>query len=134
MTVTPTQTPSATAFFTVTSSVPQIRVSVPTNCRVGPGKVYDLVGALLVGEVAQVIARDPTGNYFYIPNPDSPGDYCWVWGEYATISGSLAGIPIYFGWLRAQRIHGDVTININPDSIYTGALGGAAFARRAVQA
>jgi benzoyl-CoA reductase subunit A len=29
--------------------------------------------------------------------------------------------------------YGDVTININPDSIYTGALGGAAFARRAVQ-
>jgi benzoyl-CoA reductase subunit A len=28
--------------------------------------------------------------------------------------------------------YGDVTININPDSIYTGALGGAEFARRAV--
>jgi benzoyl-CoA reductase subunit A len=27
--------------------------------------------------------------------------------------------------------YGDVTINIDPDSIYTGALGGAAFARRA---
>jgi benzoyl-CoA reductase subunit A len=33
-----------------------------------------------------------------------------------------------------QENYGDVTININPDSIYTGALGGAAFARRAVQA
>jgi benzoyl-CoA reductase subunit A len=30
--------------------------------------------------------------------------------------------------------YGDVTINIDPDSIYTGALGGAAFARRAVHA
>ncbi len=28
--------------------------------------------------------------------------------------------------------YGDVTININPDSIYTGALGAAEFARRAV--
>jgi benzoyl-CoA reductase subunit A len=28
--------------------------------------------------------------------------------------------------------YGDVVININPDSIYTGALGAAAFARRAV--
>jgi len=27
--------------------------------------------------------------------------------------------------------YGDVTININPDSIYTGALGAAEFARRA---
>jgi hypothetical protein len=95
ITPTPTTTHTPTAIFTFTPVVPMISVSVPTNCRVGPGKVYDLVGALLVGEVAQVIARDPTGNYFYIPNPDSPGDYCWVWGEYATISGSLAGIPIY---------------------------------------
>ncbi|HSD21590.1 MAG TPA: benzoyl-CoA reductase subunit A [Anaeromyxobacter sp.] len=30
--------------------------------------------------------------------------------------------------------YGDVVININPDSIYTGALGGAEFARRAVAA
>lgn len=30
--------------------------------------------------------------------------------------------------------YGDVVININPDSIYTGALGAAAFARRAVEA
>ncbi len=29
--------------------------------------------------------------------------------------------------------YGDVTININPDSIYTGALGGAAFALRAAE-
>ena len=28
--------------------------------------------------------------------------------------------------------YGDVTLNINPDSIYTGALGGATFAWRAV--
>jgi benzoyl-CoA reductase subunit A len=31
-----------------------------------------------------------------------------------------------------QENYGNVTININPDSIYTGALGAAAFARRAV--
>jgi benzoyl-CoA reductase subunit A len=29
--------------------------------------------------------------------------------------------------------YGDVTININPDSIYTGALGAAEFARRAAE-
>jgi benzoyl-CoA reductase subunit A len=28
--------------------------------------------------------------------------------------------------------YGEMTININPDSIYTGALGGATFAWRAV--
>ena len=29
--------------------------------------------------------------------------------------------------------YGEVTININPNSIYTGALGGAEFARRAAE-
>jgi benzoyl-CoA reductase subunit A len=33
-----------------------------------------------------------------------------------------------------QENYGDMTININPESIYTGALGAAEFARRAVEA
>ena len=32
-----------------------------------------------------------------------------------------------------EENYGKVTINIDPDSIYTGALGGAAFALRAAQ-
>jgi len=52
-------------------------------------------GALLVGEVAQVYGRDPTGRYWYIRNPDSTNGYCWLWGEYATVTGSTAFLPIY---------------------------------------
>jgi hypothetical protein len=94
-TVSPTQTPTATLFFTPTALTPQISVSVATNCRVGPGKVYRMVGALLVGEVAQVYGRDPTGQYWYIRNPDSASGYCWLWGEYATVVGNTALIPVY---------------------------------------
>ncbi len=54
---TPTQTLSPTPIFTPTPLVPQISVSVATNCRVGPGKAYERVGALLVGEVAQVLVE-----------------------------------------------------------------------------
>jgi len=36
--------------------------------------------------------------------------------------------------LLIKENYGDVTINIDPDSIYTGALGAAEFARRAVAA
>lgn len=97
-TVTPTQIPTetltATVTLTSTPSVPQISVSVPTNCRVGPGKVYKMVGALLVGEVAEVYGRDPTGNYWYIRNPDSPNNYCWLWGEYATVTGNISFLPV----------------------------------------
>ena len=94
-TFTPTQTLTATLVFTPTRTLPQISVSVPTNCRSGPGKVYKLEGALLVGDLAQIFGRDPTGQYWYIHNPDSVVNYCWVWGEYATILGDIAFLPIY---------------------------------------
>ncbi|MBI3158206.1 MAG: hypothetical protein HYZ26_01230 [Chloroflexi bacterium] len=85
-----TPEPSATS----TQGVPMISVSVDTNCRVGPGNVYDYKGALLVGEKAEVLARDPSSNYYYIPNPDGSGN-CWVWAQYATIEGDASALPVY---------------------------------------
>lgn len=94
-TLSPTQTLTATPAFTATPIVPLVSVSVPTNCRVGPGKVYKRVGALLVGEVAQVYGRDPTWSYWYIRNPDSTNDFCWLWGEYASVTGNTSILPVY---------------------------------------
>ena len=94
-TFTPTVTLTATPVFTSTPLVPLISVSVSTNCRVGPGRIYDRVGALLVGETAEVYGRNPGGNYWYIRNPDSNGGFCWLWGEYATLSGNLSALPVY---------------------------------------
>lgn len=93
-TVTPTVTLTPTPIFTATPLVPLISVSVPTNCRVGPGKIYDRTGALLVGEIAEVVGRDPTGNYWYIRNPDVANDFCWLWGEYATLTGNYTALPM----------------------------------------
>jgi len=98
---TPTLTPepvlSATPDFTETPSTPTISVSVDTNCRVGPGAVYPRVGILLVGETAEIFGREAKGEYWYIRNPDVADngvEFCWVWGEYATISGNL--LPLLF--------------------------------------
>ncbi len=92
---TSTETATPTLYFTPTPFLPQISVSVATNCRVGPGKIYDQVGALPVGKTVQVYARDPSGMYWYIKNPDSSGEYCWVWGEYATVTGLTYILPMY---------------------------------------
>lgn len=94
-TLTPTQIWTATPVFTYTPVVPRISVSVPTNCRVGPGKVYRMVGAILVGESAEVYGRDPTGQYWYIRNPNSHTEFCWAWGEYATVSGDTSRLPVH---------------------------------------
>jgi hypothetical protein len=53
------------------------------------------VGALLVGEVAEVVGRNAAGTYWYIRNPDSSTGFCWLWGEYATLVGNLAALPVY---------------------------------------
>jgi hypothetical protein len=94
-TLTPTETLTPTPIFTSTPAVPQISVSVATNCRVGPGRVYDRVGALLVGQVAEVAGRNNTGNYWYIRNPNRNTEFCWLWGEYATLSGNTSALPVY---------------------------------------
>ncbi len=92
-TSTPTLIPTATR--TSTPSEPMVSVSVPTNCRVGPGKIYQLVGGLPSGKWVRVYARDPGGDYWYIRNPDKPTQYCWIWGEYATVIGPIGQLPVY---------------------------------------
>ncbi len=94
-TLTPTITLTPTPPFTPTPEIPLISVSVSTNCRSGPGKVYDMVGALLVGQIAQIYARDPTNNYWYIRNPDGDPEFCWVWGKYATVTGPVLLVPVF---------------------------------------
>lgn len=94
LTETPTLVPTFT--FTATVQIPMISVSVATNCRNGPGKVYGYEGALLVGQTVEILAAESTGNYWYIHNPETDEDkYCWVWDEYATIVGDTSILPIY---------------------------------------
>ena len=98
-TVAPTSTaivlpsPVLTSTTGVTPGVAQVTVSVPTNCRVGPGVAYQRVGALLVGEVAEVVGRHASRDYWIIRNPDRPGELCWLWGAYATLTGNTGVIP-----------------------------------------
>jgi len=98
-TLAPTQTATVTAtstfFLSPIPLYPELSVTIPTNCRKGPGKIYDQVGALLTGRTVRIYARDPSGAFWLIENPDSPGEYCWVWGEYANISGPTYMLPEY---------------------------------------
>ncbi|MGE5249466.1 MAG: hypothetical protein ACM3QS_04560 [Bacteroidota bacterium] len=94
-TLTATLAPTLTLPYTTTPLMVQVTVTVPTNCRTGPGIAYTRVGALLVGEVAQVIARNSAGTYWYIRNPDRPPEYCWLWGQYAIVTGNIGTLPIY---------------------------------------
>ena len=90
---TPTTVASPTPATTSTPNKPTASVSIDTNCRTGPGQVYGIVGALLIGESAEVTGKNIGSNYWIIKNPDSPTTTCWLWGQYATVSGNLASLP-----------------------------------------
>jgi hypothetical protein len=91
-----TETPTPMVPSTATPAAPMISVSVATNCRSGPGKIYDYLGALLVGQTVEIYAREVTGNYWYIRNPEATEEeYCWIWGNYATIAGDVSVLPVY---------------------------------------
>lgn len=76
-----------------TPGIPMVSVSVNTNCRTGPGRSYDYQGALLVGETEEIVALSTLPNYWYITNPDKPGEFCYLWGEYATVVGETQALP-----------------------------------------
>ena len=91
-----TSTPqfTATLGFTSTPAVPTVTVSQNTNCRTGPGTQYDLVGGLLVGQSAEVVGKNSASNYWIIKTPGGSGT-CWLWGQYATVSGNVAALQEY---------------------------------------
>jgi len=93
-TITPTITMTATNTTTPTREKAMVRVSVDTNCRSGPGTIYDYIGALFVGEQAEVVGRSADGQYWIINNPDRDGE-CWLWGQYAEVVGQTAELTVY---------------------------------------
>ena len=86
---------TATPGPTSTPSVPQVTVSTNTNCRFGPGVVYSSLDALLVGQTAEVVGKNSSvPNYWVIKRINGSGT-CWLWGEYATVTGNTANLPEY---------------------------------------
>jgi len=75
--------PPATGPVTVT-------VSVATNCRSGPGQNFANLYGMPVGQVAKVIAKNTYTGYWIIEIPGQNGQSCWLWGQYATVTGDTA--------------------------------------------
>ncbi len=69
-----------------------VTVTVSTNCRTGPAKSYTRVGVLNPGEQALVVGKNEALDYWIIENPDAAGT-CWLWGQYANVSGNMASLP-----------------------------------------
>jgi len=63
-----------------------------TNCRTGPGQSYEVLFTLLPGASVEIAGRYPTNNYWTV-KVEGLDEPCWMWGEYATPSGSYWAVP-----------------------------------------
>lgn len=93
-TAVPTSHPSPTITLTATPMPPMVTVSVDTNCRTGPGLVFPYWDAFLVGMEAEVVGVLPARSYYFIRNPGDSKGFCWLWGEYASVTGELSLAPV----------------------------------------
>jgi len=90
-TITPTSGPTLT--ITPTYSVPMLTLREQTNCRSGPGQSYDILFAYVKGAKREIIGYYAEQNYWLVKAPESATGECWVWGEYADITGSYWVVP-----------------------------------------
>jgi hypothetical protein len=89
-TITLTPQPSATP----TLEGVWLTVVENTNCRSGPGIVYDLITTIKKDQKVQALARNPDNDYYYIQNPNG-GGFCWLWDQYSTLSGNITILPVF---------------------------------------
>jgi uncharacterized protein YgiM (DUF1202 family) len=101
---TPTQPSAATETPTPVATLANTPTTVPsgqtalvnqnTNCRSGPSADYDLIVTFLKGDSAKIVSRTSVDGYVLVEDPNNPGQSCWLWTQYVTISGDLSSLPV----------------------------------------
>ncbi len=84
--------PPATVNATPSSNITTVTVSSATNCRTGPGQEYANIYGLPLGQIAEVVGKNTATNYWIIKIPNGNGT-CWLWGQYATVTGDTSALP-----------------------------------------
>jgi hypothetical protein len=91
----PATTPTATTapVATATRAGPMLTVhpggEPQVNVRSGPGRNYDIVGVLVVGQWVPALGRTPGGDWIQIAYSGAPGGVAWVYAYLADITGEL---------------------------------------------
>lgn len=87
------ETASATPAPSPTLGPPFAIASVNSNCRGGPGSVYDVLGYLLAGDRTRIRGRDLPTNWWVVDQMDGSGT-CWVANNLTGEEGDLSQVPI----------------------------------------
>jgi hypothetical protein len=66
-----------------------------TNCRTGPGGLYDLVTTFKTGAKVEVLARDLGGGFIFVKNPEKPEEQCYILANNVKLTGDTSILPQY---------------------------------------
>lgn len=86
-TLTPTRTPRPPSAYAMARDF-------PVNCRFGPGTFYAVLDNLAPFQRAQAAGRDVTGAWWYLHNPNFPGQFCWVAASATDLDGETESLPV----------------------------------------
>jgi hypothetical protein len=92
-TETATETPVPSPTDTATPVPPMAEVNRESNCRVGPGGIYELVATYQAGQLLEVVAKDLGGGYWFVKNPEKPEEQCYLLAQNITITGDTVALP-----------------------------------------
>ena len=90
---TATETPSPEPSATLTAAPPMAQVVRETNCRIGPGGLYELVAKYPVGQMLEVVAKDLGGGYWFVQNPEKLEEQCYLLAQNIKITGDTDLLP-----------------------------------------
>ena len=93
-TFTPSASPSPTITYTPTPEQRSAYLSGNTNCRFGPGDVYDLIHIFLTGDMVDLIGKNEDESFWYIQDKEGGTINCWLWSKYATPDGDTTDLKI----------------------------------------
>jgi hypothetical protein len=89
----PTSTPQPT--LTATPELAKVFPINNTNCRSGPSTAYPVQVSLPANSEVKMLGRSADGEYYYVENPQSPGNGCWIKGSLVTVFGTVSIIPVF---------------------------------------
>lgn len=72
-----------------------ISLAKNTICRTGPATNYPSVASIPAGQQVNAVGKlENSTSYTYIENPVTPGTYCWVFSEGASLQGSASDLKV----------------------------------------
>jgi len=94
--VPPTLTPTLTPFPYKSPTMAGVWLTLlkDTYCFAGPGGGYEMLFFIGSDQMVEAMARDPMEDYFYIRDPNTYSQFCWIPAAVTTVRGDFSYLPI----------------------------------------